>query len=313
MENNSGIDQPIKPSEETRTNRTSVQLNPEELLKVDPSKRESLQAQLNKLDASNQGHQSLAVALTVIYQDYPTIDAKRSKSTNVRYQPACANVNTVTPTELGDYSGIYEYKSVTNAIEEIFDPFDIFPKINEVFKKSASKSNSEILSMTAQTITENTDIPVVIEEFVKSDHSYVRLPNGNIYMRSSDPNNYGVRTNQYACTLEMWEEIKQIGFSSSIDYHNPAGEVLLINQSKADEPETLKTCLHELGHVVEDKFIMPEKESGDRQVLDTEVISTLYGIKSGLMMAEVDQSKAVSMIKPQVELYNWILTGTVAP
>jgi hypothetical protein len=246
-----------------------------------PNRQESLTKQLEKLDQTRPDHQVLKNVLTDIYQNYQDIDQKASNADNIRYQPKCA-------------LGVYEYVPIVDAIDNITDPYNIFPKLETVVKDSKNLSNSEITKKITETITQNTDIPVIIEPFKDYEEPYGQLENGNIYShRNSQMSDVlGARAIQYEMTPD------------GIDYTKRKGDIILINELKIDAPNIIRTGLHELGHIVEEKKL--NKES-------TEVISALYGIKAGLLMAEIDPQKATDMIHGQVILYNWILTGTTAP
>ncbi len=247
-------------------------------IKIETNHQKSLNCQLKKLDQSRPDHQVFSSVLKEIYQEYETLDLEASKADNIRYQPKCA-------------LGIYEYVPVIDAVDNIPDPYNIFPKIEIVVKNSKDLSNSEITKKIAETISNNTDIPTIVEPFEGFDQPYDKLENGNIYYHSKMEDTFGIHTKQYELT------------PNGIDFKNRKGDVILINELKVDDPAVIKTGIHELGHIVEEKM---NKEN-------TEVISTIYGIKAGLLMAEIDPQKSADMIRGQVHLYNWILTGTVAP
>ncbi len=258
------------------------------------SRQESLNRQLEKLDQTRPDHQVLTSVLKDIYQNFSTLDQKAKKSQNIRYQPKCA---------IDDY----EYVPVVDAINNIPDPYNLFPQIESVVKDSKNLPNSEITKKITKTISTITDIPVNIEPFQNYPKSYTQLENGNIYnhRNSGLKDAFGLHTNQYKSTPEILDDLEKQDYSDKIDYKNPAGYIILINELQIDDPAVIRTGLHELGHIVEKQISANQK--------NTEVISALYGIKAGLLMAEVDPQKAADMIHGQIILYNWVLTGTVAP
>lgn len=278
-------------------------------VKIQTTRQESLNHQLEKLDQSRPDHQVLSNVLTSIYQNYEILDQKTSTVTNIRYLPKCAEKNTITETTFGSYKGIYEYVPVIDAINNIPDPYNIFPKIEAVIKDSKDLSISEIVKKVSETISDNTDIPIIIEPFQDYSKNYSQLKNGNIYghMNSGMKNTLGVHDVQYNSTPEILSDIEKQGISEKIDYKNPAGDIILINELMIDDPAVIRTSLHELGHIVENKYLLKEDDQ------NTEVISSLYGIKAGLMMAEIDPQKSADIVHGQIILYNWILTGTTAP
>jgi hypothetical protein len=264
--------------------------------KIQPNRQESLQKQLDTLDFTRPDHQVLGSVLTDIYQNYQSLDEKASKSENIRYQPRCANQDTVTDTDFGSYSGSYEYTPIIDALDNIPDPYNIFPKIETTIKESKDLSTSEIVGNIAETITKNTDVPVIVEAFKDYDQPYDKLENGNVYFHKNSQmaQTLGVHSKQYELTQD------------GVDFKNPKGDVVLINQLLSDNPAVIRTGIHELGHIVEEKTLKEDQEP-------TEVVSSLYGIKAGLLMSEIDPAKAADIIHGQVILYNWIMTGTTAP
>lgn len=263
--------------------------------KIQPNRQESLNRQLEKLDKNRPDHRVLANVLTDIYQNYQDLDQQASQAQNIRYQPKCAEKNTTTETIFGSYQGSYEYKPVVDAITDIPDPYGIFSKIESTIKNSQDLGTSKIIEKTAEVITKNTDVPVIIEPFEDHDDLCGTLENGNIYCHQNSlaADTLGIHSHQYD--------------SQDTNLKNPKGDLILINKLLSDNPATIRTGLHELGHIVEDKYILNNDQER------TDVISSLYGIKAGLLMAETDPKKAADMIFGQVILYNWILTGTTAP
>lgn len=275
---------------------------------TEANRQESLNKQLEKLDRTRPDHNLLAAILTDVYGDHKDLDEKSSLSENIRYKARCANKDTVTKTIFGSYEGSYEYKSIVDFIDNIPDPYNIFPKIEEVIKKSKDLPNEEINEKIAKVITENTDIPVIIEPFEDFEESYGQLENGNLYghMRNDMSETYGVHGHQYGSSPEVLADLKKQDYSDDFDFE-PKGEVILVNKLLIEKSFTLSTAIHELGHIVEDNYVLNK----DQQ--DSEVISSLYGLKVGMMMAEIDFDKAVSISYNPVILYNWVLTGTTAP
>lgn len=271
-------------------------------------RQESLNRQLEKLDRTRSDHNLLARILIDVYGDYKDLDEQSSASENFRYKARCANKDTITNTTFGPYEGSYDYKPIVDIINDIPDPYNIFPKIEELIKKSKDLSNEEINERIAKTITENTDVPVIVEPFGNFDEPYGQLENGNLYshMNKGMSETYGVHERQFASSLEILADLKKQNYSENFDY-DPKGEVILVNKLLIEKSFILSTAIHELGHIVENNYILGK----DQQ--NSEVISSLYGLKVGMMMAEVDFDKAVSMSYNPIILYNWILTGTTAP
>jgi len=187
--------------------------------------------------------------------------------------------------------------------------------IEDFLNSSKGLPNSEITKNIAEIINNNTDIPVIIEPFEdKKSKLYGKLNNGNLYLHCGSPGNYGVHYNQINPSLELLVNLEKNDYKytdiplieSKKNYKNE-GHFILINESLIDDPIEIRTCLHELGHVVEEEYFL------DKDSEETEVISSLYGLKIGMMMANIDQDKAKDIIFGQLSLYNWVLTGTTAP
>lgn len=287
--------------------------------KTHSSRQESLSQQLKKLDQDRSDHQVFRNFLTELYEpkNYSIFDKQLSENKNVRYQPKAALEGQVTHGPLGDTVGIYEYKPITEAVNNVKDYLNIFPKIKEVFDQSDGKNNGEIVREVADTITKETDIPVIITPPKKEGDfgkKWIMLENGNVCSASISENNLGLHTKVYKCTPEIYSELQESGFSSEMDF-TPVGDAIIINESLIDRPQAVQTCVHELGHIVEDKFIMPQKEEQHKgkSILNTEVISSLYGLKACLLMADKQPDLARKMMVTPSCLYNWSLTGTVAP
>ncbi len=212
----------------------------------------------------------------------------QDRGENIRYQPRCANKDTITKTDFGSYQGSYEYVPIDQAVENIPDPYNIFPKLETVLKDSKGLTNSEITQKIAETITNNTEIPIIIEPFQDYDQPYDKLENGNIYFHKNSSMNkvFGVHSKQYVQNQD------------NIDFKNPKGDVILVNKLLIDNPNIIKTTVHELGHIVEEKTLDPNQER-------TEVIAALYGYKTAKMLGleEVAQT--------QKDLYDYVLNGTI--
>lgn len=286
--------------------------------KIQPNRQEFLNKQLEILNPDRKDHQVLNRFLTQLYdyKNYSSLDESFSKNTNVRYQPKAALEGNITKTPFCDFYGIYEYQPVAVAVEKIEDHFNIFSNIQEVFKQSEGKSNREIISEVAKTISEKTDIPIC---FADADNDtrgskWVVTKDGNLYSKSIGSNNVGMRVYIYKGSPEIISDIQKQGFSEDMDF-KPIGDAIILNNSSLDQPQAVQTCLHEVGHIAEDRFILPQKEEDnkDKSILNTEVISSLYGLKASFLMAEHNPDLALQMMISPVSLYNWILTGTVAP
>lgn len=281
---------------------------PSKEVSIITDRQESLNRQLEKLDKTRPDHNLLSKILVDVYGDYKDLDEQSSLSENIRYKARCANKDTVTKTIFGSYEGSYDYKPIVDIINDIPDPYNIFPKLEEIIKKSKDLSNEETIERIAKIITENTDVPVIVESFGNFDESYGQLENGNLYshMNKGMSKTYGVHEHQYTSNPDVLADLKKQDYSDNFDY-DPKGEVILVNKSLTGKPYTISTAVHELGHIIENNFVLNKDQE------NSEVISSLYGLKVGMMMAEVDFDKAVSISYNPVILYNWILTGTVAP
>ena len=287
--------------------------------KTQPNRQESLVKQLTKLDQTRLDHQVFGNFLTELYEskNYSIFDQQLSENKNVRYQPKAALEGQITHGPLGDIFGIYEYKPIAEAVSNVKDYLGVFPKIKEVFDQSDGKDNSEIVKEVANTITKETNIPIIITPPKKEgDHEkkWIMLEDGNVCSASISEKNFGLHTKVYKCTPEIYSELKESGFSSEMDF-TPVGDAIVINEALIDQPQAIQTCVHELGHIVEDKFIMPQKEEQYKgtSILNTEVISSLYGLKTCLLMANKKPDLARKMMVAPTCIYNWALAGTVAP
>lgn len=284
-------------------------------IEINPNQQESLNRQLEKLDQSRSDHQVFASVLKTVYEKSESIDEHFLKNTNIHYLPRCANKDTNTSTIVGDYTGSYEYRDIFEAVNDVPDPYGIFPLIENFLNTSKDLSNSEITRNIAEIINNNTDIPVIIEPFEdKKSKLYGKLDNGNLYLHCGSPGNYGVHYNQVKPSQELLTNLEKndykytdLSLSEFKKSYINEGHFILLNESLIDDPIEIRTCVHELGHVVEEEYFL------DKDSEETEVISSLYGLKIGMMMASIDQSKSKDIIFGQLTLYNWVLTGTVAP
>lgn len=210
------------------------------------------------------------------------------KSDNIRYQARCANKDTVTETPVGSYRGSYEYVPIDKAVENIPDPYSIFPELEIALKDSKDLSNTEITQKIAEVITKTTNIPVIIEPFQDYDQLHQKLENGNIYFHKNMARVYGVHSKQFEFNQDQ------------IDFKNPKGDIILINELLIDDKNTTKTIVHELGHIIEEKYLDPDQEK-------TEVVSALYGYKIAKILGFEE------IAKNQKDLYDYVLTGTIDP
>jgi len=294
----------------------------ETIIKTPENRQANLARQLETLDMNRPGHKALGDFLTKLYSNYDFLDDSFSKKDNIRYQPKCALKGVNTVGSLSSTWGIYDYEPIAVAADKVVDNFNIFPAIEAVFKKSIGKSNSEIINELAKTVTEKTEVPVVIEtpDNNVSNKNWAITESGLIYSKSISDRIVGLHTHAYKGTSEMVQILNQQGYIEDMDF-TPAGDVIIINKNSVDnnEMQAVQTCLHELGHIVEDQFIMPQKEieAGDKPVLNTEIIAALYGLKTCFLMIEnnpaITNDEVVDMMISPVCNYNWSLTGTVAP
>jgi hypothetical protein len=287
--------------------------------KPQPNRQESLTKQLEKLDQTRPDHKVFGSFLTSLYQpeEVTRLDEHYSKKTNIRYQPKCALDGQFTPGPFGGCWGIYEYQPITDAVDNLEDNFNIFPNIQEIFKQSEGKSNRDIVKEIAQTITEKTNVPVVFSKSsdkTSADKEWVIMENGNVFSNTISDENVGLHTYIYKGNPEIYKDLEEKGYSTQMDF-TPVGDAIIINEASIDKPQSIQTCLHELGHIAEDRFIIPKKEEqyGDKPILDTEVISSLYGLKTCFAMAQHNSDLAFDMMTSPITIYNWTLTGTVAP
>ncbi|MDD4937509.1 MAG: hypothetical protein PHX34_00605 [Candidatus Shapirobacteria bacterium] len=287
-------------------------------VKIQPNKQESLTHQLEKLDQSRPDHQVFASVLDIVYKNSESIDNDFKNQTNIHYLPRCANKDITTSTITGDYTGSYEYRDILEAVNDIPDPYDIFPLIEDFLNFSKGLSSAEIVKSMAKIISENTNIPVIIEPFRKiEEHKpqklYEKLENGNLYFHCGFEGNFGIHEHQIKPSSRLMADIEKNNYM----YHELGneynenrvydGHFILINEKLLDNPAIIRTCVHELGHVVEEEYFLGKDSE------PTEVISSLYGLKIGMMMAKINPEIARGIIFDQMTLYNWVLTGTVAP
>lgn len=232
-----------------------------------------------------------------LFKDKDFLDKQANKINNIRYQPKCALKDNITETLFGSYSGIYEYKPIEESLIEIPDPYNIFPQLETILKNSEQLSNEELTQEVSNFITNTTQIPVVIEEFKDRDSDYSKLDNGNYYFhqKSTSGDYLGVSSKYYSTNNP-----------EKIDFKKPSGDIILINKLKIKEISAIKTMIHELGHIVENNYLLKDNQQ------NTDVISSLYGAKASLLLSNIDYKKSEDLLYSEVMRYNWILTGTVA-
>lgn len=285
------------------------------------NRQSHLDNQLETLDINRPDHQVLGKFLSRLYepQNYNLIDEYFSKNTNVRYQPKCALLNHMTNGSLGEIWGLYEYQPIALAVDKLDDHFNIFSDIQKVFSQSNGKNNQEIIIEVANIISEKTNISVFFED--PDDNSslnkWKNTKDGDLYPSLIRSNSVGVSTKIYQGNPEIRSDIEEKGYSEKIDFA-PKGDVIIINKGKINNPQTIQTLMHELGHIDEDRFVIPkilEKDTigPNKNIINTEIISSLYGLKTCMLMAKSNPKLAYKMMESPVTIYNWVLTGTVAP
>lgn len=284
--------------------------------KIIENKQVSLTQQLEKIDQTRPDGQIFASVLTDIYKNYEDIDEKWRKisAINYFYLPRCANKDTITNRYINtrikkdkSFRGSYEYKPISEALKDVPDPYELFPKIEASTKESKSISTSETLQKIVDIIKSNTDIPVVIEPFNDKEETYSQLENGNIYNHSDKTYCFGLLKKQFKSSPEILENIKNGIFPHVREDSETVGDVILINELKINNPSIIAIPLHELGHIIENNYIL------DKNSPTSEVISSLYELKVGLMLVEINPETSIKIVREAVVRYNWILTGTVAP
>ncbi len=291
-------------------------------VKTEPNRQESLEKQLDTLDPNRKDHQVYAKFLKQLYDPkrYEPIEKELIEKKNVRYQPKSALIGNLTKVPFVDFWGIYDYKPIIEAVEEVPDNFNVFPSIQEVFKQSEGKSNQQIITEVAKVITDKTNIPIFFEEPYYEDTIGLKLSileDGNICQKTISHKDRGLHTLIYQGSPKIRSDIEEQGRYDDIDPNHPIGDAIIINKLFTDDSQAIQTCVHELGHIDEEKFILPEKKNDerlkDKSFMNTEIISSLYGFKSALLMAEYNPDLALQMMISPVAIYNWALTGTVAP
>lgn len=283
------------------------------------NRQESLQRQLNQLDNNQPSERVLGEFLSQLYlpENYQRIDDSYSKWTNIRYQPKAALAGQLTHGDFGDSWGFYEYKPITEAIKEVKDYFDVFPEIEKRINQSRGKKTEQLVREISQVITDITHIPVVFSnpKSVSERNPWRILSDKSLCYSRIREKIRGLNIETYPSTPEILQELEERGFSKKLRDQQPIGDAIILNDNYLDDPFLIQTCTHELGHIAENRFILPQKEEELKStpILDTEVISTLYGLKTAMLMATLDPDTSFKMMNASVSLYNWILTGTTAP
>ena len=281
--------------------------------------QESLQRQLDQLDITQPGDCVLGDFLSKLYQPeiYQRLDQDYSALKAATYQPRAALLGKKTYGTLGCFIGIYEYKPITEAVKNVNDYFHIFPDIEKMFQADQKDDIHLTIKKIAEIITKKTDIPVVFSRPINNSYAndWTMLPDGNIVdSHISKENQFGLRSYIYHGTPEIYSDLVTNGYTKSTDFY-PIGDAIIINENQLENPTTIPTCLHELGHIAEDRFVIPqkEKEFPNQTILRTEVLSSLYGLKTALLLAKNNPDSSYKAIQRPISLYNWSLTGTVAP
>ena len=283
------------------------------------NRQESLQRQLNQLDNNQSGERVLGEFLSQLYlpKNYERIDDSYSQWTNIRYQPKAALSGQVTHGDFGDSWGFYEYKPITEAVKEVKDYFDVFPEIEKRIKQSNGEKTEQLVKEISQVITDITNIPVVFSnsKSVSERNSWRILSDKSICDSRIREKIRGLHVDTYPSTPGILQELEERGFSKKLRDQKPIGNAIILNDDYLDDPFLIQTCTHELGHIAENRFILPQKEIELKEtpILNTEVISTLYGLKTAMLMAALDPDTSFKIMNASVSLYNWILTGTTAP
>jgi|GEM_PF-2684453 len=283
------------------------------------TRQESLQRQLVQLDNTQPGDRVLGKFLSKLYQPeiYQTVDQDYSVLTDAIYQPRAALLGNKTYSIFGCFVGAYEYKPITEAVKNVNDYFHVFPEVDNIFQTHQKDKVSSIIKNIAKTITKRTDIPVVFSKPTDGlfPNIWIMLPDGNIvYSPITRETQFGSRSYVYRGTPEIYSDLVTNGYTKSTDFY-PIGDAIIINENQLENPTTIPTCLHELGHIAEDRFVISqkEKEFPNQTILRTEVLSSLYGLKTALLLAKNNPDSSYKAIQRPISLYNWSLTGTVAP
>jgi hypothetical protein len=286
-----------------------------------PSKKdirqESLQRQLNQLDSTQPGDRVLGKFLSMLYnpENHQKLDEILSAFENVRYQPSSALSGHITHSPLGDFVGIYEYKPITEAVKSVEDYFNIFPEIEAVFNHSKNGEILPIVLEVAKTISKKTNIHVVFSQpDLSGKNDWILLKNGYIIHSRIEENNLGQHNYVYYGTSQTYSDLMARGYPNPEDLEL-IGDAIILNKDLIDNHAMISTCLHELGHIAENRFLLPQKEQEfpNQRILGTEVLSSLYGLKTALLMSNQNPDLSFQMIQNPISLYNWVLTGTVAP
>lgn len=286
---------------------------------LDPknTRQESLQRQLDQLDNTQPGDRVLGEFLSMLYrpQNYQQLDQFESSINYVHYQPKSALSGHTTHALYDDFVGIYDYQPITEAIKNVDDPFNIFPEIQTIFDRSKIKKITPVVLEIAKTITEKTNIPVVFSQpDLSSKNHWTVLKNGDIIYSRIEKNDFGRQSYVYRGTSQAYSDLMTRGYPNPDDLEF-VDDAIILNQNLTDKPAMISTCLHELGHIVEERYVLSQKqkEFPDQTILGTEVLSSLYGLKTALLMAKSNFDLSFRMVQDPVRTYNWVLTGTVAP
>lgn len=251
-----------------------------------------------KSELTSSENKFLTSVLSDLSKDKDNLDKQAAKSDNIRYQSRCANKDTTTETPFGSYEGSYVNKDIIDALNEIPDPYNIFSQLEKITQESKDIPIDQLTKKVVDLITNETEVPIIIEEFKDWDDDYGQLKNGNYYyhQKVTSKNVFGIHSKQYSANNV-----------ENIDFKKPDGNLILVNKEKTKDISAIKTIFHEIGHIIEDSHLLKD----DQQ--NSEVISSLYGAKAALLLSNIDSQKAKSLLFDEVMLYNWILNGTVAP
>lgn len=295
------------------------QLSVQIVLGPENTHQESLQRQLDQLDDTQPGDHVLGKFLSKLYQPeiYQATDQDYSALTTAVYQPKAALLGKKTYSALGCFVGIYEYRPIVEAVKSVNDYFHIFPEVENIFQMYKKDDVSSIIKKIAETITKKTNIPVIFSKPANNTliNNWTMLPDGNIVdSHITQGNQFGLRSYIYHGTPKIYSDLITDGYTDSVDFY-PISDAIIFNENHLNNPTAIPTCLHELGHIAEDRFVIPqkEKEFPNQTIFRTEVLSSLYGLKTAILMANNNPDSSYQAIQRPVMLYNWSLAGTTAP
>lgn len=229
------------------------------------------------------------------YQDYWEFWAMSKKSPSYKQLAA---------------SSIYQ-GDLNTSLLNLPDPYNILNTLEQQQYSSAQ----ELLQQTTSLIQQRNQIPV-----------YYTMPNYSnspqpLTINNVDASNVGGvfrQSGSYTLYDPYNPTYKYMGTTNEIyeNFYN-RNPYIYIDDANPNIAEKVTILLHEYGHAVEAQSLFTKYlYDGEihRLVPSTEVISTLYGIRSAEILAPIiGPEAAAELMAQQIVLNRWIVTGQVLP